>query len=72
MGNWDSGTRNELIHLYVENDIPSDELIKDQAKLEALAATLNARVSPNSFSPKEIADELLRIRKGGNLPRIRN
>ena len=62
----------ELKRLYKETDIPSDRLIKDRTALDAFAAALNGRTRRNiAFSAEEVADQLLRLRKAGKLPRIR-
>jgi len=62
-----------LKNLYVEFDIPSDSLIKDKDSLSKFTTTFNERL-PNApgFTDEEVATKLLRVRKSGNLPRIRD
>ncbi|MCK5000928.1 MAG: hypothetical protein KAS23_15405 [Anaerohalosphaera sp.] len=57
--------------LYVDTDIPSDSLIKQKDKLEVFTDKLNRSLS-SKFKDEEVATELLRIRKKGELPKIRN
>ena len=73
MGEWTSDAIEELKKLYVETDIPSDALIKSKDALSKFTSTLNSRLADqNSLSSEEVAGELLRIRKSGNLPTIRS
>jgi hypothetical protein len=59
--------------LYVENDYPSDRLIREHAALVGFTTEFNSRVS-EGFSPETVAAELERIRKDkagtGGLPRL--
>ncbi len=73
MGNWETEEIEELKKLYKENNIPSDELVKDKMSLENFTINLNKRIkNQKNFSSKEIADKLFKLRKSGKLPRIRN
>jgi hypothetical protein len=72
MGDWTKAQIEQLKNLYVEHDIPSDELLKDKAKLEEFAKALNSRFDNDAkFGTEEVAGQLLRLRKTGKLPRIR-
>jgi hypothetical protein len=72
MGKWNSSEIEELKRFYQENNVPSDRLVKDKDALDRFAAEFNNRVrhTPN-LTPKEIADQLFKLRKSGKLPRIR-
>lgn len=73
MANWGSSEIDELSKSYKENDVPSDQLVKDKAALEVFVATFNARLeSTETFTAKEVADQLFKLRKSGKLPRIRD
>ena len=70
---WSSTEIEQLKVLYVENDIPSDSLIKDKVKLSKFTIKLNSRLSKTEvFDEKDVADQLLRLRKNAKLPRIRH
>jgi hypothetical protein len=72
MVNWKIEETGELKKLYKENNVPSDELVKDKEALENFTINLNKRINPQkNFSSKEIADKLFKLRKSGKLPRIR-
>ena len=72
MAKWSANEIEELKNLYKTNNLPSDQLIKDKTALESFAKILNSRLKRETpFTPEEIADRLLRIRKSGKLPRIR-
>jgi len=73
MREWTSNAIEELKNLYVETDAPSDTLIKSKDALSKFTSTLNLRLAAQKdFSSEEVAGELLRIRKSGNLPTIRS
>lgn len=59
--------------LYVENDFPSDRLIKSRHAMRAFTIELNRRASA-SYRDEEVASEIERIRKDklrtGGLPRL--
>ncbi|MHC4426884.1 MAG: hypothetical protein ACYSYV_12425 [Planctomycetota bacterium] len=72
MGNWGGNQIEELKRLYQENNVPSDQLVKDKSALDSFTARFNERVgSDGGFSTNEVADRLFKLRKGGKLPRIR-
>lgn len=72
MENWGSTEIETLKNLYQENDVPSDQLIKDKDALSRFVEVLNQRVcSGKSYTDKEVASELLKLRKSKKLPRIR-
>ena len=72
MEKWESFEIEELKRFYEENDVPSDELVKNKAALDAFTADFNNRINRDQhFSSKEVADQLFKLRKSGNLPRIR-
>ena len=72
MEKWGSTEIETLKNLYQENDVPSDQLIKDKDALGRFVEELNKRVGPGeSYTDKEVASELLKLRKGKKLPRIR-
>jgi hypothetical protein len=73
MGNWGSKEVEELQIFYKENDIPSDQLVKDRAALDKFVETLNNKLGiDNCFSVKEVADKLFKLRKSCKLPLIRD
>jgi hypothetical protein len=72
MEKWSSNEVEELKCFYQENNVPSDQLVKDKRALDTFTANFNNRVNPNeNFSPKEVADQLFKLRKSGKLPRVR-
>jgi len=73
MGNWNSNEVEELKVFYKENNITSDQLVKDKIALEKFTSKFNSRISNGaSFTSKEVADQLFKLRKSSKLPRIRN
>ncbi len=73
MANWENDATEELKKLYVETDVPSDTLIKNKEALSKFTAIINSRLTNyDDFTQEEVAGELLRIRKKGNLPTIRS
>ena len=72
MENWGNAEIEVLTNLYQENNVPSDELIKDKDVLAKFVEALNQRIgSGKNYTEKEVADKLLKLRKTGKLPRIR-
>jgi len=72
MENWGNKEVEILKELYKENDVPSDQLIKDKELLSRFVEALNKKViQGKSFTDKEVASELLKLRKSKKLPRIR-
>jgi hypothetical protein len=72
MEKWSTNEIEELKCLYQENNVPSDQLVKNKITLDSFAATFNARVGASVvFTSEEIADRLFKLRKSGKLPRIR-
>jgi hypothetical protein len=72
MEKWESAEIETLNRLYKENNIPSDQLVKDKDALKRFADAFNQKVSlGKSFNDKEVADQLFKLRKSGKLPRIR-
>jgi hypothetical protein len=72
MGNWETEEIEKLKKLYKDNNMPSDELVKDKLALENFTIDLNKRINAQkNFSSKEVADKLFKLRKSGKLPRIR-
>ena len=72
MGNWTETQTRELKDLYVEVNVPSDQLLKDKTALGTFVRTFNSRLDGKAeFTAEEIASKLLRLRKSGKLPRIR-
>ncbi|MHC4396665.1 MAG: hypothetical protein ACYS1A_13520 [Planctomycetota bacterium] len=73
MGKWESSEIEELKRFYKENNVPSDQLIKDKVILDTFAVSFNDRLSSGqNFTSKEVADKLFKLRKSGKLPRIRD
>ena len=73
MEKWDNKEIEELKRFYKENDVPSDQLVKDKSALDAFTSSFNIKLGPRTdFSSKEVADQLFKLRKGGKLPRIRD
>jgi hypothetical protein len=58
-----------LKDLYSEVGVPSDQLMKDPARLERFSREFNSRAR-TKISGERLMSELLRLRKGGHLPRI--
>ena len=68
---WNEDTIQGLKDWYVENDVPSDTLIKNQDAINEFTRKFNARLDDLSYTDKEVATKLLSLRKSGKLPRIR-
>ena len=72
MANWGEYEIESLKLHYIEFNIPSDQIIKDKNVLEKFTTLLNAELKQNDdFAPKQVADQLLKLRKSGKLLRIR-
>ena len=71
MENWGENEIEKLKLFYTQFNVPSDQIVKDKNVLEKFTSRFNTETD-NKFSPKEIADQLFRIRKSGNLPTIRS
>ena len=72
MRNWEESQVEVLFNLYVENDMPSDQLISEENALNDFVSKLNERIgNPDYFSNEDVAQKLLGFRKAGKLPRIR-
>lgn len=63
----------DLKSLYIENDYPSERLIRDQSALQGFTREFNSRVH-GEFASEVIAAEIERVRKDkkgtGGLPRL--
>jgi len=70
MVTWKSQENETLKKLYVEKNMTSDTLIKDKGALEKFTSHL-ILILQKEFRPREVAEQLLRLRKSGKLPRIR-
>ena len=73
MGKWGSDEIEELKLFYKQNNVPSDQLVKNKALLDTFTSAFNQRIEPvDNFGSEEIADQLFKLRKAGRLPRIRD
>lgn len=73
MGNWGCVEIEELKKFYKENNVPSDQLVKDKTLLNKFATSFNNMLMlENHFTPEEVADRLFKLRKSGKLLRIRD
>ena len=72
MGKWGNNEIEELKSLYQENNVPSDQLVKNKIALDSFTVSFNARIGTGvEFNSEEIADRLFKLRKSGKLPRLR-
>lgn len=72
MRKWGNNEIEKLKSLYQENNVPSDQLVKNKIALDSFNASFNARIGTDvEFNSEEIADRLFKLRKSGKLPRIR-
>jgi len=72
MEKWGSAEIEILKQLYEENNVPSDQLVKDKNALSNFVDILNQKLGmERSYTDKEVADQLFKLRKAGKLPRIR-
>jgi hypothetical protein len=73
MEKWSKAEIEKLQLHYRQFKIPSDQLLKERDMLEKYTEWFNAKFSPDhQFAPEDIADRLLKLRKAGKLPRLRN
>jgi hypothetical protein len=70
MEKWGSTEIETLNRLYEENNVPSDQLVKDKNTLGRFVGDLNQHAGKN-YTDQEAADQLFKLRKSGKLPRIR-
>jgi hypothetical protein len=72
MAKWESAEIEILKRLYEENNVPSDQLVKDKDALKRFVTIFSQKVGQEkSYTDKEVADQLFKLRKSGKLPRIR-
>ena len=72
MGKWGNNEIEKLKSLYQENNVPSDQLVKNKIALDSFTTSFNARIGTDvEFNSEEIADRLFKLRKSGKLQRIR-
>ena len=72
MANWGKHKIEKLKLHYRQFNTPSDQIVKDKKLLENFTSWFNEKFSPQEeFTPKEVADQLFKLRKSGKLPRIR-
>ena len=72
MASWGKHKIEKLKLYYRQFNTPSDQIVKDQDLLEKFTEWFNAKFTPqDKFTPKEMADQLFKLRKSGKLPRIR-
>ena len=73
MASWGKHKIEKLKLHYIQFNTPSDQIVKDQELLETFTELFNAKITPqDEFTPKEVADQLFKLRKSGKLPRIRD
>jgi len=72
MVSWTNDRKDRLKLHYEQFNTPSDEILKDRNLLEEFTSSFNTKFTPpEKFSPKDVAHQLLKLRKSGELPRIR-
>ena len=72
MGKWGNNEIEKLKSLYQENNVPSDQLVKNKIALDSFTACFNALIGAGvGFNSEEIADRLFKLRKSSKLPRLR-
>jgi len=72
MKKWSESEIEKLQLHYKQFNIPSDQILKERDTLEKYTEWFNEKFTPNNkFTPEEVADQLLKLRKSGKLPRIR-
>jgi len=59
-----------LREIYVKMAIPTDRLLRDPASIDKLAREFDARCK-KKVPGEQLAQELIRLRKTGNLPKLR-
>jgi hypothetical protein len=70
MEKWNDTEIEKLKLWYRQNNVPSDQLIKDKDALDKFTEWFNAKLSCDK-TPKDVAGQLLALRKKGVLPRLR-
>lgn len=70
--NWAEDSVQELKDWYVENDVTSDTLITNQDQLNEFTRKFNEKIGTSICTEEEVAEKLVRLRKSGKLPRIRD
>ncbi|MFH1370791.1 MAG: hypothetical protein ABII09_05840 [Planctomycetota bacterium] len=72
MKKWNENDIEKLKLYYTQFNTPSDQIIKGKDTLGKFTEGFNEKFSPNiQFTPEDVADQLLKLRKSGKLPRIR-
>jgi hypothetical protein len=72
MEKWNENDIAKLKLHYKQFNIPSDQILKEKDTLEKFTEWFNEKFTPNNqFIPEDVADQLLKLRKSGKLPRIR-
>jgi hypothetical protein len=57
---------------YKQFNVPSDQILKEKEVLENFTEWFNTKFSPDhKFTSEDVADQLLKLRKNGKLPKIR-
>jgi len=73
MASWGKNEIEKLKLHYRQFETPSDQIVKNQEVLENFTESFNAKFTPEErFTPKEVADQLFKLRKSGKLPRLRS
>lgn len=72
MKKWNEETNRKLLGLYQRYNVTSDSLIKDHQLLSEFTQKLNQEIGRNNFSEKDVAGQLLKLRKSKKLPRLRH
>ena len=70
MGKWNNAEIENLKLWYRQNNVPSDQLIKDKNALDNFTERFNTKFGCDKTS-KDVAGQLLTSRKKGVLPRLR-
>ena len=70
MGKWNDTEIENLKLWYRQNNVPSDQLIKDKNALDDFTEQFNKKFGCDN-TPKDVAGQLLTLRKKGVLPRLR-
>lgn len=72
MEKWSETEIEKLKLHYRQFNTPSDQILKERDTLEKYTEWFNAKYTPDhQFTPEDVADQLLKLRKGGKLPRVR-
>ncbi len=73
MASWEKHKIEKLKIHYRQFNKPSDQIVKDKDLLEKFTEWFNAKFTPDEeFTPKEVANQLFKLRKSGKLPRLRS